>query len=478
MVNRRFLTQINKQLFESIGPCYVAPIEHERLVFQFVDLAMELNFEMAPGRHQRKRQRPSWSRQTSRLSLAVSHCLALLLLSCLADAFQGGFIPFGVFQGRISFSGRILHSKIVDASITSLWMGKGDGKKQRKKKSTPSSASPATPSSSPAAASTPVSHAQPLRVLSDINVPVRHQIQMARINKQLQSTSGSSFRQQHKRTAYRRSVTEEEAEEKALERKKRGQNPNWDVILSRNRTSPLVIVDGYNIIHQWPRLKKHMVKGDPGRARQLLIDDLENLKTIRGWRIEVVFDGTRRNTAGPLGQGHRGSHRPSRADQEAKASISKNGVRVVYSGIGTEADSYIEARAHRASNVTGGEMTSSFIIATDDGMIRLAGQNAGAVCMSADRFVNELKAAKESVGFLVEAAVARANGHAIRPEKLRSTSIYRFGRGSVLIEDKRNRTKAKPEVPEVDFEIDIKVEEKNGLHWAFVPPNRTSHLAG
>ncbi|GKY96498.1 hypothetical protein MPSEU_000609400 [Mayamaea pseudoterrestris] len=412
-------------------------------------------------------------------AIMIAQIIARLFLLTLTDAFYGDAPLFGAMQVRNGHATRDLHSRQVgyfDTSSIPLFMGKGDGKTKRKKKKPLSTASiaPAITSSNPIPASSS-SQSQPLRVTNDINVPIRHQIQMARINKQL-SSSGSSFRQQ-KRTAYRRSVTEEEAESKALERKRRGQDPDWDVILSRNRTSPLVIVDGYNIIHQWPRLKKHMTKGDTARARQLLIDDLENLRTIRGWRIEVVFDGTRRNTAGALGHGHRGSHRPSTADKQSKASISKHGVRVVYSGVGTEADTYIEARAHRAQNVTQGEMTSSFIIATDDSMIRLAGQNAGAVCMGAERFVNELKAAKESIGFLVEAAVARANGHVIRPEKLRSTSIHTFGRGSVLIEDKRNRTKARVKAPDIDFKLNIELEEKNGLHWAFVPPNRTNKFS-
>jgi hypothetical protein len=52
-------------------------------------------------------------------------------------------------------------------------------------------------------------------------------------------------------------------EQKAEERRRKGQDPDWDVILSRSASSPLVIVDGYNIIHKWARLKKHMTKGHP-----------------------------------------------------------------------------------------------------------------------------------------------------------------------------------------------------------------------
>jgi predicted RNA-binding protein with PIN domain len=262
-------------------------------------------------------------------------------------------------------------------------------------------------------------------------------------------------------------IDEEEIEEKREERKKRGQDPNWDVILSRTATSPLVIVDGYNIIYKWPRLKKHMVRGDLQRARTLLVDDLENLQSIKGWRIEVVFDGTGRSTTGPLGSGPGGSARVTRLDQESKKSVTKHGVRTVFTGVGVEADSYIEARCSQAKNVTRGELTGSFIVATDDAMIRLAGQSAGAYCMGAERFVDELKSIKKIISTRVEAAVAKANGQAMRPEKLRGTHFHNFGRNQVLIEDKRNRTKAKAlKEEEDDIELDIELEvDENGIPW-------------
>ena len=246
-------------------------------------------------------------------------------------------------------------------------------------------------------------------------------------------------------TSHDHFIDEEEIEEKKEERRKRGQDPDWDVILNQTASSPLLIVDGYNIIYKWPRLKKHMVKGDPQRARTLLVDDLENLRSLKGWRIEVVFDGTGRSTTGVLGSGP-GGNRITRLDQQAKKSVSKHGVRTVFTGVGIEADSYIQERCVEAKNVTQGELTGSFIVATDDAMIRLAGQSAGAYCMSADRFVDELKSTKKAMDYRVEAAVAKANGHAIRPEKLRGTHFHSFGRNSVLIEDKRNRKKKESDI--------------------------------
>lgn len=253
---------------------------------------------------------------------------------------------------------------------TLLWMAKGDGKKKRKKQS-PSSASPESSNSDPV----PL-NPSPMRVSTDINIPIRRQIRYGKINKQLrEAQSGTSFRQQAKkktvRTKYRKTWHQEEIEKKAEERRRKGQDPDWDVILSRSSSlGPLVIVDGYNIIHKWPRLKKHMVKGDLARARQLLVDDLENLRSIKGWRIEVVFDGAGRRLGGggssPIAEtSARGNaKRITTADKAPTKEVSKHGVRTVFTGSGIEADSYIEARCAEAKNITSGEMTGTFIVAT------------------------------------------------------------------------------------------------------------------
>jgi predicted RNA-binding protein with PIN domain len=348
-----------------------------------------------------------------------------------------------------------------------LCMGKGDGKKRRKKKSATTISTPQQQPQQPL----------PQRVSTDINIPVRRQIRYAQMHKQAAKQSGASFRQTKVvRTKYRRTWDEEEIEEKREERKKRGQDPDWDVILNQTAASPLLICDGYNIIHKWSRLKKHMIKGDPQRARTLLVDDLENLQSIKGWRIEVVFDGTGKSTTGPLGSGGPGSSRITRTHQEAKKSVSKHGVRTVFTGVGIEADSYIQERCAKAKNVTNGELTGSFIVATDDAMIRLAGQSAGAYCMSAGRFVDELKSVKKAVDYRVEAAVAKANGQAVRPEKLRGTHFHSFGRNSVLIEDKRNRKKKMNDEETImeDDDLNIEIDEdENGIPWwAKVPDQK------
>ena len=237
-------------------------------------------------------------------------------------------------------------------------MAKGDGKKKRKKQDGASIASSGAHLSE---APKPT----PMRVSNDINIPIRRQIVYGRMNKEIRASGNTSFRQSKNmvRTKYRRTWDEEEIEQKAEERRRKGQDPDWDVILNQTAASPLVIVDGYNIIHKWPRLKKHMLKGDTSRARQTLVDDLESLRSLKGWRIEVVFDGAGRNIkSGPLGDTR--LRRVTPADKVASKDVSKYGVRTVFTGSGVEADSYIEARCAEAKNVTNGSKTGTFIVAT------------------------------------------------------------------------------------------------------------------
>ena len=273
-------------------------------------------------------------------------------------------------------------------------------------------------------------------------------------------------------------------EEKKLDRARRGQDPDWDVILNATAAAPLVIVDAYNVIHLWPRLKKWMTKGQTWKARDLLIRDLEELRTVKDWRVEVVFDGAGRSTTGPLGDalGTGGDSKKVRlSDQEAKTSVTDHGVRVVYSGVGHSADSYIEQRCLDAKKVTEGKTTGSLIVASNDNMVRIAGHNAGAHCMSSDRFIDELKAIKNTVAYRVEVAVARANGHEVRPPKLQGTVLpNRLGRGSqFIIEDKRKKSKddSTESIPKTDDD-ERKPETKDIIEgtktlpsWAVMPNN-------
>jgi len=380
-------------------------------------------------------------------------------------------------------------------------MGKGDGKKKRKKK-TPASAVTALVVTAPA----------PLRVSNDINIPVKRQIRWAKMNQEY-IKSQTSFRQTNvrKKTSYRKRLDEEEQQQVIDDKRRRNSEVNWDVILSNgNGTSAgaLMLVDGYNVIYQWPRLKKQMLKGNTQQARELLLRDLEELHNIKGWRIECVFDGFGRKTNGPLGDGPRGAEQVTMTDREVKRHDTGRGVRIVYSGVGASADSYIESRCLDAKAITQGKLSvssGSLIAVSNDAMIRMVASGAGAMCMSSDRLVDELKAVKKATEYRVEVAMAIANGGHVRPEGMRNKGISMpsmqgakgvgtnsvgvsevngmqvvntFKGGQFIIEDKRKKkTKTKKTV---DAEANKKVVFEDMVEgtqdipsWAIVPDANT-----
>jgi len=360
-----------------------------------------------------------------------------------------------------------------------LFMGKGDGKKKRKKKTTLQSSAPTSSSSSSSTTSTS-SPPPPQRVTSDSNLSVRHQIKWAKLKKAAARNSQTSFRQtNHRRTAYRKTIAEEELEQAKLERQRKGGEPNWDVILNATASSPLVMVDGYNVIYQWPRLKKWMTKGFISKARDLLLYDLEELQRLKQWRVEVVFDGFGRSTTGPLGDAPGSKVTRGKITQEnqlATTKVTDQGIRVVYSGVGHSADGYIERRCTQAKTVTEGKLTGSLIVVTNDAMIKTVASSAGALCMSSDRMVDELKAVRKGTMYRVEMAVAKVNGHDVRPVKLQGKTMPNtFTKGSVIIEDKRKKKKPKKKA---ECEKTVTLEDlKKGTtslpSWAIVPPANT-----
>lgn len=300
----------------------------------------------------------------------------------------------------------------------------------------------------------------------------------ANFKKEQLKKSGLSFRQTNaKRTRYRKSIDEEEQEVAKIERKKRGQEPEWDVILNATATSPLVLVDAYNVIYQWPRLKKWMIKGDTKRARDLLLADLEDLHGLKGWRIECVFDGFGRSLTGPLGDGPGGASEKERiplSERQTNRVETGTGMRVVYSGVGASADSYIESRCLEAKSVTKGKLTGSLIVVSNDAMVRVAATGAGALCMSSDRLVDELKAVKKATEYRVEVALAIVNGVGVRPEQLRGKSQLNTlsGGNQFIIEDKRKKKETKTNeatAPKRAELKDLKEGTKVIPSWAQVP---------
>ena len=376
------------------------------------------------------------------------------------------------------------------SSLLVLGMGQKGGSKADKQNRKPKKK--VSSSSSPPPAQSPQPSPKPQRVSNQINVPIRRQIRYGKINKQLReaAAAGGSFRQTKrgtlvpttgpganpvKRTAYRKQLDDETIEQKALERQRRGQNPDWSVVLNQTKADPLVLVDGYNVIYKWARLKKHMVKGDTERARQLLLEDLEGLASLQRWRIECVFDGAGRaaNSAGPLGHGPGNNGGSTDVGKNPTlAPFGRTGtVRTVFTGRAIEADTYIEGRCAAAKNTTLGKTTNMLIVATDDAQIKLVASSAGALCMSSDRFVSELKAVKKGMQYRVEAAVAEINNTPMRPESQWGTVDDRFSVGDVV--DYKN--KPRREVLEEHADGSKTIMARYGAHEIVIKDNRNKH---
>jgi predicted RNA-binding protein with PIN domain len=92
-----------------------------------------------------------------------------------------------------------------------------------------------------------------------------------------------------------------------------------------------VIVDGYNVVHAWPSLKRLLGTASLEDARDELIRRLSVMAMVTGESVTVVFDA---------------HHSTSLANSEETV----EGVRVIFTRKGHSADHAIERLAYEASN--------------------------------------------------------------------------------------------------------------------------------
>ena len=103
-----------------------------------------------------------------------------------------------------------------------------------------------------------------------------------------------------------------------------------------------LIVDGYNVVHAWPSLKRLLDTATLEDARDELIGRLSVMAMVTGESVTVVFDA---------------HHSSSLANSEETV----EGVRVIFTRKGHSADHAIERLAYEASNA--GEVIT---VATSD----------------------------------------------------------------------------------------------------------------
>ena len=119
----------------------------------------------------------------------------------------------------------------------------------------------------------------------------------------------------------------------------------------------LLIIDGYNVLFNWPELNE-MAKIDLGLARSRLIEILGDYAAFKNFRMVLVFDGYR-----------------ARGNPGQKSRWEK--VEIVYTREGQTGDAYIESLATRIGH------NYSTRVVTSDSLVQLSSFRSGLLRMSA-----------------------------------------------------------------------------------------------
>lgn len=172
----------------------------------------------------------------------------------------------------------------------------------------------------------------------------------------------------------------------------------WDV----NGMDPIILVDGYNIVGFWPKLRKYRDRGELSLARDTLAEETNEFANVRGWDCEIVFDANA--TRDPM-----------------KSSQFSDKVDIVYTGT-EDADSFIERRVYELCEADERQVW----VATNDTSERRFAESKGAHVMSASLFVQEMKRARKE-----------------SRERAKETSQLSKYAGNMLIRSVSNETRAK-----------------------------------
>ncbi len=236
---------------------------------------------------------------------------------------------------------------------------------------------------------------KPRRITSESapGLSMRRQLQYVKAFKEMQKPRiGPGF---VKKKQFHRSANDSRSdEERREERRENAKDVLAEVGAAKAKA---VVVDGYNCIMKYPRLKKRMQRGDLAEARRMLVEGLDELAGTRGWRVTVVFDAaetkdrTERHTGG------------GKALEEGTT----ENVEVVYSPMATEADAVIERMAFEAGGSTG---EGKMLVVTDDSLIRVAAGSSGATVLSCGLIIDELKSVRKAVMSNADRGSERASG--------------------------------------------------------------------
>jgi predicted RNA-binding protein with PIN domain len=139
-----------------------------------------------------------------------------------------------------------------------------------------------------------------------------------------------------------------------------------------------VIVDGYNVVHAWPQLKRLMGDASLEAARDKLIERLSVFGMVVGADVTVVFDA---------------HHSIARTNSQEEV----EGVHVIFTRKGHSADHAIERIAYEASQV--GDVIT---VATSDRFQRDLVRGMGGAVISALELERRVVDAESEMGRRVQ----------------------------------------------------------------------------
>eukprot|EP00890_Picochlorum_soloecismus_P006235 jgi/Picsp_1/6612/NSC_03955-R1_protein len=227
-------------------------------------------------------------------------------------------------------------------------------------------------------------------------IPVRKQIRYAKVYKKMMSEAKTTYRAPKAPQTYRKeSKTSEQyrqerlaaqAEEAILSKQESKNfalrslyNTALPLYPGQKKHCPVLLVDGYNVLHTWARTKDLMVSGELEEAREMLIHSLEVYSKMNGVRVVVAFDAM--NALGNNG---------------TSETLLDSGVTVVFCG-DKEADSFLTAQAR--SWIQRG--CPQVVVATSDSTLQVAIQSTKTqfpqVCffVPASGLVSDMKATEK-----------------------------------------------------------------------------------
>ncbi len=133
-----------------------------------------------------------------------------------------------------------------------------------------------------------------------------------------------------------------------------------------------LIVDGYNVVHAWPELKRLLNEASLEAARDRLIERLSVFGMVTGAEVTVVFDSR---------------HAPSATEEMVE------GVRVRFTRKGHSADHAIERLAYESTNA--GDVIT---VATSDRFERDMVRGMGGAVISAPELERQVIDAEAEMG--------------------------------------------------------------------------------